>query len=344
METVWFALVSLGIAAYAATDGYDLGVGILSPRLARNAPERAALRDTILSTWLANEVWLIALGGLFFLAFPAAYATAFSGFYLAFMILLWCLIGRGLAVEMRSHLEQPVWRAACDILFPIASFLVAFALGTAAGNVLRGVPLDAHGRMFLPLWTNLSLGGGPAIFDWYTILVGLLTVAVFALHGANFLAFKTDGELRGRARHAALEASVPVAVLILAMVFLSPVVNPSLTINYRAHPALYTVLALIVVAFVATVALSVFRRYLMAFAASALLMAALATTVAIALYPNLLPGRPDPQHGLTVYNASAGSYGLTVALIWFLIGLAFVGFYMVVLRRLFTEKVRVERE
>jgi cytochrome d ubiquinol oxidase subunit II len=247
-------------------------------------------------------------------------------------------------VEMRSHLAQPVWRAACDILFPISSFLVAFALGTAAGNVLRGVPLDAQGRMFLPLWTNLSLGGGPAIFDWYTILVGFLTVAVFALHGANFLAFKTEGELRCRAERAARLASVPAGLLILVVVFLSPAVNPALTANYRTHPGLYAVAAGIVVTFVAVVALNVFQRGLPAFAASALLIVALATTVAVALYPNLLPGRPDSQHSLTVYNAAAGPHGLMVALIWFPIGLGLVGCYMILLRRLFTEKVRPERE
>ncbi len=344
METVWFVLISFMIAGYAATDGYDLGVGILSPLLARDLRERAALRDAIITTWAANEVWLIALGGLLFLSFPRAYAAAFSGFYLAFMVLLWCLIGRGLAVEMRSHLEQPVWRTACDILFPIASFLVAFALGTAAGNVLRGVPLDAQGHMFLPLWTNLSLAGGPAIFDWYTMLVGFLTVAVFALHGANFLAFKTEGDLRRRAARAALLASVPAGVLILAVVLLSSVVNPALTANYHTHPGLYAVAAWMVVAFVAAIALNVFQRYLLAFAASALLLVALATTVAIALYPNLLPGRPEPQHSLTAYNAAASSHGLTVALIWFLLGLGLVICYMVLLRRLFTEKVRPERE
>jgi cytochrome d ubiquinol oxidase subunit II len=342
METVWFALISLAIAAYAATDGYDLGVGILAPRLARNAPERAALRDTIAGTWAANEVWLIALGGLFFLAFPRAYAAAFSGFYLAFMILLWCLIGRGLAVEMRSHLGSPVWRTACDMLFPTASFLVAFALGTAAGNVLRGVPLDAQGRMFLPLWTNLSLAGGPAIFDWFTILVGFLTVAVFALHGANFLAFKTEGALRRRARRAALRLTVPAGALILAVTFLAPALNPALATNYRAHPGLYAVMAWIVAAFMATVALNVFRRSLLAWAASGLLMIALATAVAGALYPNLLPARPEPQYSLTVHNAATGTYGLTVALIWFLIGLSLVGFYMVLLYRLFAGKVRPE--
>jgi cytochrome d ubiquinol oxidase subunit II len=339
METTWFVLVSLSIAVYAATDGYDLGVGILAPRLARHASERAALRDAILGTWAANEVWLIALGGLFFLAFPQAYATAFSGFYLAFMILLWCLIGRGLAIEIRSHLDSPVWRTACDILFPAASFLVAFALGAATGNVLRGVPLDAQGRMFLPLWINLSLGAGPAIFDWYTMLVGFLAVSVFALHGGNFLAYKTEGDLRRRAGRAALEAAVPAGVLILAIIFLSPWVNPALAVNYRAHPGMFTIFALLVAAFVATVVLNVRGKYLSAFAASGLLIVALAATVAMALYPNLLPGRPDPQYSLTVSNSSTSTYGLTVALIWFLLGLGLVGFYMVVLYRLFADPV-----
>jgi cytochrome bd ubiquinol oxidase subunit II len=344
METAWFILVSLSIAVYAATDGYDLGVGILAPRLARHAAERAALRAAILGTWAANEVWLIALGGLFFLAFPTAYATAFSGFYLAFMILLWCLIGRGLAIEIRSHLDSPVWRTACDILFPIASFLVAFALGTVAGNVLRGVPLDARGRMFLPLWTDLSVAGGPAIFDWYTILVGLLTVAVFALHGANFLAFKTEGDLRPRAARAALESAVPAGLLILTAICLSPWINPALAANYQAYPGLYTVLALVAAAFVGTIALNVLRRHLAAFAVSGLLIISLAAAVAVALYPNLLPAWPDPRHSLTIFNASASSYALKVALVWFPFGMGLVIFYILILYPLFAEKVRSQRE
>ena len=213
METVWFVIVALATAAYAATDGFDLGIGILFPLLGRNDVERAAVRATISHLWRAYEVWLIVLGALLFLAFPRLYAVSFSGFYLAFMILLWCLIGRGLALEIRSHLGQPVWRTACDILFPIASFLIAFALGTAAGNVVRGVPLDERGLLFLPLWTNLSLRGGPAIFDWYTLITGALAVAAFALHGANYVALKTTDELRQRARRMALYSAVPTACL-----------------------------------------------------------------------------------------------------------------------------------
>ncbi len=210
METVWFVIVALATAAYAATDGFDLGIGILFPLLGRNDVERGTVRATISHLWRAYEVWLIVLGALLFMAFPRLYAVSFSGFYLAFMILLWCLIGRGLALEVRSHLGSPVWRAACDMLFPIASFLIAFALGTAAGNVVRGVPLlEERGQLFLPLWTNLSLQAGPAIFDWYTLLTGALAVAAFALHGANYVALKTTHELRQRARRMARYAALP---------------------------------------------------------------------------------------------------------------------------------------
>jgi cytochrome d ubiquinol oxidase subunit II len=340
METVWFVLVALATAAYAVTDGFDLGIGVLFPLIGRNDVERGAVRATISHLWRAYEVWLIVLGVLLFLAFPRLYAVSFSGFYLAFMVLLWCLIGRGLALEVRSHLGQPVWRTACDILFPIASFLIAFSLGTAAGNVVRGVPLDERGLLFLPLWTNLSLRGGPAIFDWYTLITGALAVAAFALHGANYVALKTTDELRQRARRMALWSAIPTAALGLASFILAPVINPPLLSNYETHPGLYLVVALTAGAFIATVVLEAFGRDLAAFEASSLLIVGAIASIAIALYPNLLPARPDPRYSLTIHNASAAQYGLKVALIWFAIGLVLIGIYMLVTHRLFAGRVR----
>jgi cytochrome d ubiquinol oxidase subunit II len=340
METVWFVIVALATAAYAATDGFDLGIGILFPLLGRNDVERATVRATISHLWRAYEVWLIVLGALLLMAFPRLYAVSFSGFYLAFMILLWCLIGRGLALEVRSHLGSPVWRAACDILFPIASFLIAFALGTAAGNVVRGVPLDERGRLFLPLWTNLSLRAGPAIFDWYTLITGALAVAAFALHGANYVALKTTDELRQRARRMALYSALPAAPLGVASFLLAPRINPVLLTNYAAHPGLYLVVVLTGGAFIATVLLAAFGRDLGAFGASGLLIVGAVASIAVALYPNLLPATPDPRHSLTIYNASTSSYGLKVALIWFVIGLALIGIYTLVTHRPFVGRVR----
>jgi cytochrome d ubiquinol oxidase subunit II len=344
METIWFVIVALATAAYAATDGFDLGIGILFPLLGRNDGERATVRATISHLWRAYEVWLIVLGALLFLAFPRLYAVSFSGFYLAFMILLWCLIGRGLALEVRSHLGSPVWRAACDILFPIASFLIAFALGTAAGNVVRGVPLDERGQLFLPLWTNLSLRAGPAIFDWYTLITGALAVAAFALHGANYVALKTTSELRQRARRMALYAALPTGALGVASSLLAPRINPVLLANYGAHPSLYLVVALTAGAFVVTVLLAALGRDLGAFGASGLLIVGAVASIAVALYPNLLPATPDPRYSLTIHNASASTYGLTVALVWFVVGLVLIGIYTLVTHRPFVGRVRAGSE
>jgi cytochrome d ubiquinol oxidase subunit II len=342
METVWFVLVAVVTALYAATDGFDLGIGILFPLLGRNDGERAAVRATIRHLWHAYEVWLIVLGVLLFLAFPRLYAVSFSGFYLAFMILLWCLIGRGLSLEVRSHLGQPVWRSACDILFPITSFLIAFALGAAAGNVVRGVPLDARGLLFLPLWTDLSLAGGPALFDWYTLTTGALAVAAFALHGANYVAMKTTEPLRERARRTAIWAALPTAALGLASFAFAPDINPALRTNYQAYPGLYLVVAITVAAFAATIVLGLLRRDRAAFGASGLLIVVAIAAIAIALYPTLLPARPDPTYGLTIYNASAATYGLTVALIWLIVGLSLIATYMIITHRPFAGRVRPE--
>ena len=340
METAWFIIVALATAAYAATDGFDLGIGILFPLLGRNDVERATVRATISHLWRAYEVWLIVLGALLFLAFPRLYAVSFSGFYLAFMILLWCLIGRGLSLEVRSHLGQPVWRAACDILFPIASFLIAFALGTAAGNVVRGVPLDERGQLFLPLWTNLSLRAGPAIFDWYTLTTGALAVAAFALHGTNYVALKTTDALRRRARRMASYSAVPTAALGVASFLLAPRINPPLLTNYEAHPGLYGIVALTAGAFVVTVVLETSGRDRAAFGASGLLIVGAIASAAVALYPNLLPATPEPRYSLTIHNSSASPYGLRVALIWFVIGLALIGLYTLVTHRPFAGRVR----
>jgi len=339
METAWFIIVALATAAYAATDGFDLGIGILFPQLGRNDVERATVRATISHLWRAYEVWLIVLGALLFLAFPRLYAVSFSGFYLAFMILLWCLIGRGLSLEIRSHLGQPVWRTACDILFPVTSFLIAFALGTAAGNVVRGVPLDERGQLFLPLWTNLSLRAGPAIFDWYTLITGALAAVAFALHGANYVALKTTDELRQRARRMALWSALPTGALGLASFIVAPRINPGLLTNYATHPGLYLVVVLTAGAFVATVLLAAFEHDRAAFGASGLLIVGAIAAVAVALYPNLLPATPDPRYSLTIYNASASPYGLTVALIWFVVGLMLIGLYTLVTHRPFLGRV-----
>ncbi len=200
VETLWFCLVAAMIAAYVVLDGFDLGAGIVHLVVARTDAERRLVLRSIGPFWDGNEVWLLAAGGTLYFAFPALYASSFSGFYLPLMIVLWLLILRGIAIEFRGHVDSPTWKPLWDAVFSLSSALLAIFYGAALGNVVRGVPLDADGWFFEPLWTDFRLGPEPGIIDWYTVLVGLLAFAALAAHGALWVALRTDGALRDRAR------------------------------------------------------------------------------------------------------------------------------------------------
>src|ERR1035437_1925516 len=178
MGFVWFWLVAVMIVGYVVLDGFDLGVGVLHLFLVRNEAERQASLHSIGSVWDGNEVWLLAGGGTLYFAFPALYASSFSGFYLPLMMVLWLLILRGIAIEFRNHIQSLVWQPLWDAVFGGASALLAIFFGAALGNVVRGVPLDRSGDFFLPLWTDFTTGkdaGG--ILDWYTVLIAIAALA-----------------------------------------------------------------------------------------------------------------------------------------------------------------------
>src|SRR5580765_8497448 len=200
MGFVWFWLVAAMLVAYVVLDGFDLGVGILHLLLARSEQERQLMLRTIGPVWDGNEVWLMASGGTLYFAFPLLYASAFSGFYLALMIVLWLLIMRGCAIELRMQIPMGVWKSFFDGLFFFSSALLAIFFGAALANVIRGVPIQADGYFFLPLWTNWQIGVEPGILDWYTVIGGVMAFVALAVHGALYLAVKTEGDLQQRAR------------------------------------------------------------------------------------------------------------------------------------------------
>src|ERR1700719_4093642 len=199
MPTLWFCLVALMLAVYVLLDGFDLGVGIVHLGVAHTDAERRAVIGSIAPVWDGNEVWLIAAGGTLFFAFPVLYASSFSGFYLPLMMVLWLLILRGISVEFRSHVGGRIWSVFWDGTFALASSLLAVFFGAALGNVVRGVPFDANGNFFEPLWTNFIPSGNTGILDWYTILIGVTALAVLALHGTTWIAYKIEGALNERA-------------------------------------------------------------------------------------------------------------------------------------------------
>jgi len=199
MGTLWFWIVVLMLTAFVILDGFDLGVGNIYPFVARTEPERAQAPRSIGPVWDGNEVFLLAAGGTLFFAFPLFYASAFSGFYLPLMMVLWLLILRGVSLELRGHSADPLWRTFFDGLFTFSSVLLTIFFGAALGNVVRGVPIGADNYFFLSLWTNWRTGTNPGILDLYTVLGGVLALAAISLHGALYLALKTEGHLQRRA-------------------------------------------------------------------------------------------------------------------------------------------------
>src|SRR6266851_7274561 len=201
MPTLWFILVAWMLIMYVLLDGFDLGAGIIHLVVARTNSERHLVLLAIEPVWDGNEVWLIAAGGTLFFTFPLLYASSFSGFYLPLFIVLWLLMVRGISVELRSRVQNPVWASFWDGMFFLGSALLAIFFGAALGNVIRGVPLDSSGTFFQALWTDFNpYSANPGILDWYTILIGLLALTTLTAHGANYIAVKTLNAVNARAR------------------------------------------------------------------------------------------------------------------------------------------------
>src|SRR2546421_10433835 len=204
MQTLWFILLAFMLTMYVVLDGFDLGAGVIHLFAAKNDQERRMILRAIGPVWDGNEVWLIAAGGTMFFTFPVLYASSFSGFYLPLIMVLWFLMLRGVAIELRSHLQNPVWVSFWDGIFFLGSTLLAIFYGAALGNVIRGVPLASNGTFFEALWTDFNpYSSNPGILDWYTILIGLLALAALTAHGANYIAMKTEGVLNARSRRIA---------------------------------------------------------------------------------------------------------------------------------------------
>ena len=344
METLWFCLVGLMLAVYVILDGFDLGAGAVHFLVGRREEERRLVLRTVGPVWDGNEVWLLAGGGALYCAFPSLYAASFSGFYLPLMMVLWLLILRGLSIEFRNHASSALGRQLADVVFAFASTLLAVFLGAALGNVMRGVPLDAAGSFFLPLWADFQPGPGAGILDWYTVLVGVLALAALAQHGALWVALKTEAPLEERARRVASVAWYFVAGLTLVVAGATLRVQPLLSANLGEHRWGSIFPALTLVALIAIRRLVARPDSYRAFVASCVYLAGMLASAAFALFPYVLPSSTNPRFGLNIWNAATASHGLRVALAWWIPGMALVVAYFVFVYRHFRGKVRAEGE
>lgn len=342
METLWFVLVCLMFAVYVVLDGFDLGAGALHGWIAKGDEERRTVLNAIGPVWDGNEVWLIAGGGVMYFAFPTLYAVAFSGFYLPLIMVLWLLMMRGLGIEMRHHVKHPMWQSFWDVSFMLGSGLLAFVFGAALGNVVRGVPLAEDGKFFLPLWNRFVIEPEAGVLDWFTVLMGLVSLAVLAVHGASYLSWKTTGEVERRARRVVTAGVWVIALLLVISLPASLYVRPAMWERYTD-----SVFGWIFPLTAATglAGLGYFGRAgqpLKAFLSSCTFIAGALASTAFAMYPSLLPSSIDPTHDLTIYNSAAQSYGLTTGFVWWSIGIVLAAAYFVYMFYSFRGKVQVD--
>lgn len=333
MTFFWFCALAFLVTGYVLLDGYDLGTGLVHLFVARTDAERRQTIRTIGAVWDGNEVWLITAGGVMVLAFPALYASSFSGFYLPLTIVLWLLIMRGISLHFRDHFPSVLWRQFFDVGIAIASALLALFYGVALGNVVRGVPLDASGEFFLPLWVDFRVTERAGVLDWYTVSVGVLAVLALAEHGALWLAYRTDGVVRERSARLARRLWPALVAMVAVVTILTIGVQPHVAVNLATWPW-GSVLPVLAIAGLLTMILSTRAgRDDRAFVGSALFIVAMLGSAAFGLYPYLLPSIGDPNRGITLESAAAGSYGLTVGMYWFIPGMMLVIGYTVFAHR-----------
>jgi cytochrome d ubiquinol oxidase subunit II len=344
METLWFMIVAVMVAAYVVLDGFDLGAGVIYLFAARTPVERKTIMRAIGPVWDGNEVWLLSAGGTLYFAFPLLYASSFSGFYLPLMMVLWLLMLRGIGIELHAHMENPVWRGFFDVIFCVSSLLLCIFFGAALGNVVRGVPLGADEYFFEPLWTNFRVGQNNGILDWYTVLTGVIALVTLTAHGSLYVAVKTEGDLNRRALGVA-KAAWPVQILLTIVGLIATVsVQPGVLNNYKQHAIGFIIPVLVFGALAVMMHGILKRREKVAFVASALYIVGMLVGAAFALYPVVLPASTDPARSLTIYNTAAGHHGLTVGVTWWILGAVLSLSYFFFLFRMFRGKVQLEGE
>lgn len=342
METVWFIIVSLMVATYVVLDGFDFGAGILHLFVAKTDDERRSVFAAIGPLWDGNEVWLLAGGGVLFFAFPRTYSAGFSGFYLPLMMVLWLLIMRGISIEFRSLEPSPLWRSFWDGTFFLSSALMAIVLGAALGNVIRGVPLGADGFFSGPLFTNFLPGTHPGVLDWYTVTVGLFSLAVLALHGALYLRMKTTGEVEARTGKLIMPLWSSVLGLGVLATIATQIVQPSLFTSLGERPIVWPLVALFAGCFFLIPFLTKKKGQGAPFISSCLFIALMLAATAGCVFPTMLRSTIDPAYTLTATNAASGALSQQVGIYWWILAMIITIGYFVFLYRSFRGKVNLD--
>jgi cytochrome d ubiquinol oxidase subunit II len=332
LNTTWFILLIVLLAGYVVLDGFDLGVGSLH-LLARGDRNRRTMLNTIGPVWDGNEVWLVTAGGALFAAFPEVYATAFSGFYLAFMLLLLALIFRAVAIEFRSKRASPAWRGAWDFLFFASSIISAFLVGVALGNLAWGLPLTDKFEFMGSFWSLLHP---------YALLVGVNGVALFLMHGSLYVVVKTEGELQEQARGWAQNATIFFIITYVMTTMVTLLYVDRMTAVFKEHPYLFVIPLLNLLAIANIPRTLYYRKEREGFLSSAAAIVLLMALFGVGTYPYLIYSRGAPQYSLTIANAASTQTTLWIMLIIAIIGMPLVLSYTFGVHWVFRGKVKMD--
>ncbi len=332
LNTVWFILVGVLFTGYALLDGFDLGVGALH-LLTKSDTDRRLMINSIGPVWDGNEVWLVTGGGALFAAFPEVYATAFSGFYMAMILLLFGLIFRAVAIDFRSKLVSKAWRQFWDISFSVSSIVSALLIGVALGNIAYGIPLDA-GKEFVGTFFGL--------LHPYALMVGITTVSLFMMHGAIYAVMKTEGDLQDKLRGWVNPTIIFFIICYIIMTLATLLYLPHMSENLKASPVLFIVPILNALA-IANIPREMHKgREGRAFLSSCASMMALMALFGVGMFPNLILSNPDPVNSLHIYNAASSQKTLKIMLIIATIGMPLVIAYTVSIYYVFRGKVKLD--
>ena len=344
MIAIWYAVVSLMLIVYIVLDGRNFGAGMLQWFVAKTPEERRQVIAAIGPLWTWHEVWLLGFGGTLMAIFPRLMASSFAGYYLALFLILWCLILRGISIEVGGHINDRLWQGYWDFNFVLSNLLLAILFGAAAGNVARGVPLDPQGNFSMAFFTNFNVRGHVGLLDWYTVSIAILAVVMLAAHGAAYLTLKTEGPVHDRSEKLEKYLWIAVVPLLAVVLIESRIVRPDLPGRAWSNPFLWIGLVVVAASAFTLVTGLTRQQELHAFVGSNFLIVGLLATGATAIFPVMLHSTLAPENSLTAYAVASSPTTLLRASFWWPIAFALAVFYFVFISRRYAGKVSVQRD
>ena len=350
MEVFWYIIIAIVLAVFFILDGYDFGTGIIHLFLAKKEEDKEVIAKSAGLFWDSNEVWLVVAGGMLFMAFPTFYASVFSGFYLPLIIVLWLIIFRAIGLEFRSQFNFQIWKDIWDTSFGVSSLLLALFFGIALGNIVRGVNLggveneislyEGH-YFFLPLWDSSfsPLSETPGVIDWFTIIIGLISVVTLAIHGANWIILKTNSSINNQLKKVIFKLNILLFLLTILSLVVWQIINPDSLNNFIEKPYLLVFPLLYLVGLIGLFFIKTLKKDIYGFVLSTMLILGGITSSLASLFPVLLPSTNSVHESLTIYNTATSQYGLSVALNWGIVGFILLFVYLIVQKRLLGGKI-----